>query len=329
MDLIKELGPLALGSRLKRLSDRLMRDIARVYETQRVNFEPRWFAVAYLLDKEGPMNVTAIARALGMTHPAINQIAGAMAKAHLLTGAKGKTDERQRVLSLTPDGKAVVQKLIPVWEEIEVANRELLRLTGSDLLVTLTRMEKELDRTDMYQRVMHRIRSRQMAAVEVVGYQPKLKKHFRDLNLEWLKKYFDVEPVDEEILSDPAGKILKKGGQVLFARIDGRVVGTCALVRAGNGTFELTKMAVTESMQGRQIGRRLLQEAIDQARKAGAHEMVLYTSPKLTAACGLYRSFGFSEVPSESGEEPKYKRCTIQMHLNIDKGRKAKGRRNK
>ena len=50
IDLIRKLGPLAFASRLKRLSERLMKDVALVYKDLNVDFQPRWFPVLYLLD---------------------------------------------------------------------------------------------------------------------------------------------------------------------------------------------------------------------------------------------------------------------------------------
>ena len=44
-DIIAELGELAFASRLKRLSDRLMRDVSRIYQQMDVDFEARWFSV--------------------------------------------------------------------------------------------------------------------------------------------------------------------------------------------------------------------------------------------------------------------------------------------
>jgi hypothetical protein len=52
MDIIKDLAELALASRLKRLSDRLMKDVSQVYKDCKIDFEPRWFAVLYALNKE-------------------------------------------------------------------------------------------------------------------------------------------------------------------------------------------------------------------------------------------------------------------------------------
>jgi DNA-binding MarR family transcriptional regulator/GNAT superfamily N-acetyltransferase len=324
MDLIKELGPLALGSRLRRLSERLMRDVTRVYDAQQVEFEPRWFAVTYLLNQEGTMNVTAIARALGLTHPAINQIADAMVKRGLLIGQKAKSDERQRMLSLTPKAKEVVKRLTPVWEEIEAANRELLRSAGKDLLTMLSKIEKELDRTDMYQRVMSKLQDRRLESVEVVEYKPAFKKYFKSITVEWLEKYFAVEPSDEVILNDPVGKIISKGGMVFFAKLDGEVVGTCALFKQGPKEFKLGKMGVIPRAQGQQVGRCLLAVALDYARQKGASAVFLHTNPKLTAATNLYRSAGFVEVPVDPAHD-EHHRPSIKMRLEL-RGNKKRQR---
>ena len=40
MDFIKELGELALGSRLKRLVENLRKDVKAIYESYGIDFEP-------------------------------------------------------------------------------------------------------------------------------------------------------------------------------------------------------------------------------------------------------------------------------------------------
>ena len=34
--------------------------------------------------------------------------------------------------------------------------------------------------------------------MEIISFEPKYAKDFKDLNIEWLEKYFWVEPHDEE-----------------------------------------------------------------------------------------------------------------------------------
>ena len=153
MDLIKELGTLALASRLKRLSDIMMRGVTRLYEEQQVEFHPRWFPVVYLLKTQGPMSVTAIAEALGMTHPAINQTAGQLSRHDLINSRKDKKDERRRILSLSKKGRDTVNKLEPLWDIIKKCSQELINENDPNFLNVVENIEGELIRKDMYERV--------------------------------------------------------------------------------------------------------------------------------------------------------------------------------
>ena len=175
----------------------------------------------------------------------------------------------------------------------------------------------------MYQRVMSRLQSRRLDAIEVVEYKPAYKKYFNEINREWLQKYFEIEPADVAVLSDPVGKIIKKGGAVLFAKLDGEVVGTCALIKHSAKEFELSKMGVVAKAQGQQVGRCLLMSAHDQAKRLGADTMVLHTSPKLTAAMSLYRSAGFVEIPFDQAAH-EHHRPSIKMRLQLAGNRKRK-----
>jgi len=317
MDLIRELGPLAFASRLKRISERLMKDVSRIYQEQDVDFQARWFPVLYLLGQKSSMSITEIAQALQMTHPAINQIASGMTQAGLLSSSKDANDERRRMLSLSERGAGVMTSLVPLWKDIEDANRDLLSLVDDDLLDVLDKIEAALDEEDMYQRVMARVKRRQRDVVEIIKYSPRYKKYFDSINREWLVKYFTIEDFDRKVLSDPEGEILDQGGHILFARLDDEIVGAVALVRHGHGIYELAKMGVTEKAQGRQVGTKLGKAVLDLARSSGAHTVMLYTSPKLKVANKLYRKLGF--VEQKGAPQPlAYERYSIMMMLDIE-----------
>ena len=317
MDLIKHLGYLAFASRLKRLSDRLQRDVSRVYKSQSLDFEARWFTVLYILKEQPSITITGAASALGLTHPAINQVAADMTKHGLISSIKDSHDERRRLLRLTKKGRQLISLLEPIWVEIRRANRELAADAGVDLLSALDHVEASLDKESMYDRVIRRINRKLLDKVDIVEYKPHLKRHFKSLNYEWLKRWFRIEKQDEKILSNPYGEIIKKGGYVLFALIDGKVIGTTALIRYNKNIFELTKMAVTEKAQGKQAGKKLALAAIDKAKKHKAGFLFLRTSPKLTKAINLYKKLGFEQVEKIDVDQPQYKRKTILMRLNL------------
>jgi len=319
MDLIRQLGSLAIASRLRRLAEWLYKDGARIYREQSVDFEPRWFPLFYLLKESGTVAVSEAAQALGFSHPAINQIAGEMSCRGFLESISDKKDKRKRILRLTKKGKAALSSLELLWADIESAASELLREAGSDFLATVGRLEDALKEKGMYERITQRIKKRQLEKVEIINYQPQFKKYFKSLNLEWLKEYFRVEEEDEKLLSKPYEKIIKPGGLVLFARLKGKIIGTTALIKYDRYTYELTKMAVTRNVQGRQVGRKLALAAIERAKNSGAKKLVLLTSPRLTAAYNLYRSLGFVEVSGDQPWATPYLRGGLPMSLDLKK----------
>jgi GNAT superfamily N-acetyltransferase len=317
VDLIQELGELAFASRLKRLSDRLMRDVAAVYAAHDVEFEPRWFPVLYLLRTRSPMAITEIAATLGVTHPAVNQTAAAMARHGLLISARDRQDDRRRLLALSAKGRALGNRLQPVWAEIETATRALLATEAPDMLAGIERIERSLERQSVAARILAAKSLPAVSEIEIADYAPRWRGDFARLNREWLEEYFTLEPADEAVLEDPERTILQPGGAILFALRAGRPVGTVALIRHDAVTFELAKMAVTRALRGGGIGRRLAQAAIERARECGARRLVLQTSARLAAATHLYYALGFRRARPGLRIPNPYHRPTFAMQLGL------------
>lgn len=149
--------------------------------------------------------------------------------------------------------------------------------------------------------------------IEIIDYEPKYRDDFKNLNVEWLEKYFEVEPYDKEVLSNPEKYILEKGGKILFAKLEDKIIGTVALMPK-NSSFELTKMAVTDKIQSKGIGSLLMQKCIDEARNLGLKEIFLFSNTKLDKAINLYKKVGFLEEHFDSSD---YKRANIYMTLKL------------
>ncbi len=312
-DLLTQLGPLAFATRLRRLADRLSRDVSHVYEQLDVIFEARWFAVLYLLHQESPLPLTTVAHRLGLTHPAINQVAAEMTKAGLLLSGRDRADSRKRLLRLSKKGMSVAVTLQPVWKDVADATEDLLTRHAGTLMIQIDAIERALDDLEMFDRVMNRIRDRLMASVEILPFAPRYQPHFKSLNHAWLEKHFTVEKSDEEMLSKPASAIIDRGGIVFFARIDNQIVGCIAMLRHDATTFELAKLAVSPEAQGKQVGRKLCLEGIKWAQSQGAVTIILHTSPKLTAAIQLYESLGFIRSADPPAAPHRHQRETFMM----------------
>ncbi|WP_329414573.1 GNAT family N-acetyltransferase [Nocardia vinacea] len=141
---------------------------------------------------------------------------------------------------------------------------------------------------------------------------------FKELNEEWIVELFSLEPADSVKLDNPEREIVAKGGQVLIARDGDDIVGCVALVPEGDGVFELSKMAVARDRRGRGLGRIILQEAIDYARRQSATALFLGSSTKLADAVHLYESIGFVHVPSDQIGPMPYERADVFMRYELD-----------
>lgn len=155
--------------------------------------------------------------------------------------------------------------------------------------------------------------------VEVVTYREPLREPFARLNRQWIEQYFRLEPADLESFADPHGAFVAPGGEVLFALVDGEALGTCALRKESEDTYELCKMAVAPEARGRGLGDVLLRAAIEAARERGARRVYLVSNTRLGPALALYRKHGFVTTRSgpEVSQEAGYARADIEMVLTL------------
>ncbi len=150
---------------------------------------------------------------------------------------------------------------------------------------------------------------------KIVDYGREYGDAFARLNKEWLNKYFEVEPIDQQILSDPERTILQQGGVILYCVVGGTAVGTVALKHDGGGVYEPTKMAVTECCQGRGLGRLLMRAAIDRFVELKGIRLYLESHSSLTSALSLYESAGFAHRPPSRPSD--YERADVYMVYHV------------
>jgi GNAT superfamily N-acetyltransferase len=154
-------------------------------------------------------------------------------------------------------------------------------------------------------------------SIHLRHFQPEDSVAFRELNEQWITKYFELEDLDRVVLGDPVGHILNRGGHILIALADDAPIGCCALIPMKPGLFELAKMAVAEGYRGRGVGRRLLEYTVTQARLIGAESLYLGSNTRLATAIHLYESIGFRYIPPESVAPSPYARANVFMDMRL------------
>ena len=141
---------------------------------------------------------------------------------------------------------------------------------------------------------------------------------FRRLNEEWITRYFRLEDEDVKMFENPASYILESGGYIGMAFAGEEAVGCCALLRLKDGVFEVAKMAVAPSWQGRGLGRKVLEHVIRKAQELEARRLYLETNSTLTPAIRLYESLGFHHVPPEKLTPSPYERVDVYMEMDLE-----------
>lgn len=312
-DLVAELGHLFLGSRLKRLAERLQADAAKVHKAMGIEAQPAEVALLAALDRFGPLTVSGAVDALGVSQPAVTRTATGLVERGLIASESSDHDQRQKVLKLTRTGRAVVAKAKKAaWPAIDDTVAALCAPLKGTLLEQLAGLEEQLTERPLESRALAR------TDLAVREYSDDLKQSFYDINAEWIQSMFALESLDRKILENPRETILDPGGVILFAESkELGVVGTCALMKIEEGVFELTKMGVLERARGRGAGELLLEAALIRASTMKIETLYLLTNSKCVAAIKLYEKLGFihdAEIMKRYGAE--YARCNVAMRYS-------------
>lgn len=151
--------------------------------------------------------------------------------------------------------------------------------------------------------------------MHIVPWQPTWGDAFARLNLEWIERHFKVEEPDRKYLTDPQRTILAAGGEIFYAVRGDAVLGTAAAIPVSPGVFELGKMAVIPSEQGRGLGRRLVEHVVQYARGVGIESLQLMTNSGLAPALALYQSTGFVREALPHGQV--YERGDVYMRQRL------------
>lgn len=154
MEIIEQMGTLILGTRLKRISQRFQQDIRNIYKMHNVEFEISWFPIFYLLNENGSATVSELSQKLAVSHPAIIQVVNILANKGLISITPDKADLRQKNISLTKSGDALLQTVRPIWDNIRKSMDNLLSESAltKELIHTLNKFEKNHDKKGLFDR---------------------------------------------------------------------------------------------------------------------------------------------------------------------------------
>lgn len=302
---------MGLGTRMRRLIEMLTNGMERVYAEQGIEFRTGHFYALYAIVERGPLTINEIASLAGFSHSAVSQTIKKLISLGVFE-TRATDDGRQKSVHLTAHGEYVVKKLKPTWAAVEAVVKDAIAESGVDFLAGITGIESAFRQQCVYDRLQTKLQAPAThQPFEIVPYHASWRHAFRDLNIWWLQQYFTVEPIDEQVLADPEGTILDKGGEIYFAVADGQALGTVAMKLTSPGVFELTKLGVDPEVQQGGMGRALCEKVIERFAARGGKTLFLETNTTLAPALRLYDALGFKEKPFP--EASPYERSNYYM----------------
>lgn len=312
-DVIAEMGPAFLGSRLKRLGERMQAGAASVITDAGLPLQPGHMAILAAL-RSGPLTIGQLAEVSGTSQPGVTRTIGQLAKLGIVADAR-TADQRARLVELTPRGvEAAHRAATEIWPRVGSAAEQLLGDSVSEFMCHLTKIEDALEVASIAQR------ANQLApgALRLREFEDGLVGQFHDINAEWITTMFALEDTDREVLENPRERIIAPGGTILFVEAAGLgIVGACALQKTGERSFELTKMGVRQCARGLKAGEFLLARVIERAGEMGADPLYLLTNRKCEAAIHLYEKLGFvHDAGIMENYGARYERCDVAMRYN-------------
>ncbi|CAM4092065.1 DNA-binding transcriptional regulator, MarR family [Pedobacter westerhofensis] len=151
MNIINELGILAIAARLQRLAEQIRKDGVLIYKANGIDFEPKWFPVMYTLHVKPILSVVEVSAEIGYSHPSTISLLKELEKQKLIKSGKDKSDERKRMIQLTEKGRSLIKRMEPVWE-VMIAAAEQLTETENNLMKAMAEVEQQMEVQSFYQR---------------------------------------------------------------------------------------------------------------------------------------------------------------------------------
>ncbi|MBL0676239.1 GNAT family N-acetyltransferase [Aeromonas dhakensis] len=263
--------------------------------------------------ESGPATNQQLAERLRIDKSNASRPLARLAERELISWHPHPSDGRSKEARLTIAGQA---QLLDLHQEMDSAMEETLAQ------LTLAEREQLWEGLRLYRSALSRARRQQgyrirpitpadnpaiAAVVRAVSAEYGLTADkgygVADPNLDFLHETYQGERSRYWVIEGPDGAILGGGGIAPLAGEEGQVC-------------ELQKMYFMPSLRGLGLGRRLVLQALDEARALGYQRCYLETTAVLREATALYESLGFEHLPGPLGSTG-HDACEICMVLAL------------
>jgi DNA-binding MarR family transcriptional regulator len=160
-DVVKDFGHLTLGTRLKRLGERLQAQTQLLLEEASLDVPASHFPVLGALDRLGALSVGELTEALGVSQPGVTRMLDKLEVEGLVQSVQSEDDRRVRSIALSKSGRQVVTRAKrTAWPLIEAAVADACTGAARPILAVLAALETSLAEVPLNARA-ERLRSRE------------------------------------------------------------------------------------------------------------------------------------------------------------------------
>jgi DNA-binding MarR family transcriptional regulator/GNAT superfamily N-acetyltransferase len=241
------------------------------------------------------LTASDLCRELGLDPGYLSRILASFEQRGLLDKVRSESDGRQRLLRLTPTGKAAFA-LLDQRSRDEVS--ELLGSLSEDeqgrLLQAMETIERVLDKRQGF-KFSESFFLRQHEPGDM-GWVVHRHGVLYAQEYGWDQHF---EALVAQIVSDFITNYDPAHERCWIAEMGGEIVGSVFVVRASDEVAKLRMLLVEPNARGLGLGSRLVEECIRFARRVGYKKLTLWTNSPLVDARRIYAKAGFKLVDQE------------------------------
>ena len=152
-DVVRSLGFLCLGSRFRRIGERLQAATQQIIDELGVTLQSAQYPFLAAIDRAGPLTIGELAQAVGITQPGATRTISQLLELGYVDMRASVEDQRRRLISLTPKGQSLIDySKNSVWPRVEQAVRELCGDLSGPMLEQLAALEEGLAQAPLARR---------------------------------------------------------------------------------------------------------------------------------------------------------------------------------
>jgi DNA-binding MarR family transcriptional regulator len=152
-DVVGSLGYLTLGTRLRRIGERLQADTQQIIDEAQLPIQTAQYPILAAIDRAGPLTVGELAQAVGISQPGITRTVSQLMELGYVDMQPAAEDQRRKLVSLTAKGQDIIElSKRTVWPRVERAVAGLCGDLDGPLLEQLAAVEAGLAEASLSRR---------------------------------------------------------------------------------------------------------------------------------------------------------------------------------